>query len=63
MNYKHLTVKELPITERPYEKCEKYGAACLSDAELIAVIIRSGSNRERCIDVANRILNFNEMEK
>jgi DNA repair protein RadC len=63
MNYKHLTVKELPITERPYEKCEKYGAASLSDAELIAVIIRSGSNKERCVDVANRILNFNEMEK
>ena len=23
---KHLTMKELPVTERPYEKCEKNGA-------------------------------------
>ncbi|MFR7662616.1 MAG: hypothetical protein ACLUZ0_05985 [Coprococcus sp.] len=29
---KHLTMKELPVTERPYEKCEKNGAGMLSDA-------------------------------
>ena len=40
---KHLTLKELPISERPYEKCEQYGPRSLSDAELLAVIIRSGS--------------------
>ena len=39
----HLTVKELPESEKPYEKCLRYGAEYLSDAELLAVIIRSGT--------------------
>ena len=54
---KNMTVKELPDQERPYEKCLAYGAGALSDAELISVIIRTGSQGERSIDLANRILN------
>ena len=54
---KNLTIKELPDTERPYEKCLLYGAGSLSDAELISVIIRTGSRGERCVDLAHRILN------
>ncbi|WP_167956487.1 RadC family protein [Anaerosporobacter faecicola] len=59
----HLTVKELPVTEQPYEKCERYGAASLSDAELLAVIIRSGSKRERAVDVASRVLTNRKTEQ
>ena len=55
--HKNLTIKELPDTERPYEKCLLYGAGSLSDAELISVIIRTGSRGERCVDLAHRILN------
>lgn len=55
---KYLTLKELPVSERPYEKCEKYGVSSLSDAELLAVIIKSGSQGERSVEVANRILNL-----
>lgn len=54
---KHMTVKQLPDCERPYEKCMSKGAKALSDAELISVIIRVGSPGERSIDLANRILN------
>lgn len=54
---KNMTVKELPDTERPYEKCLMYGAEVLTDAELISVIIRTGSRGERCVDLAHRILN------
>ncbi len=53
---KHYTVKELPSEERPYEKCEKFGAACLSDAELLAVIIRTGSKGQSSVELAQRIL-------
>lgn len=64
MNHeKHLTVKELPISEQPYEKCERYGVSSLSDAELLAVIIRSGSQKERAIDIANRVLTYKKTEK
>jgi DNA repair protein RadC len=53
---KHYTVKELPIEERPYEKCEKFGADCLSDAELLAVIIRTGSRSQSSVELAQHIL-------
>lgn len=57
MNDRYLSVKELPISERPYEKCEKYGAGALSDAELLAVILRTGTKSLRAIDLAVSILN------
>lgn len=59
-NRKYYTVKELPDTLKPYEKVESYGAEALSDAELLAVIIRNGSTKERSIDLAARILCHNE---
>ncbi|HHV13843.1 MAG TPA: DNA repair protein RadC [Clostridiales bacterium] len=55
---RYLTVKELPESERPYEKCERYGAAALSDAELLAVILRTGTKSQRVIDLAVNILNY-----
>ena len=58
MSENYLTVKELPTSERPYEKCETYGAGALSDAELLAVIIRTGTKNQRAIDLAVNILNY-----
>lgn len=59
---KHLTIKELPITERPYEKCLKYGTSKLSDAELLAVIIRTGTSGLQSIDLARNILNLSNQQ-
>lgn len=53
---KRMRVKDLPSSERPYEKFESYGPSALSDAELLAIIIRSGSKKERSIELAQRIL-------
>ena len=55
---KYYTVKELPVSERPYEKYEKSGPSALSDAELLAIIIRSGSRNERAVDLATRVLDY-----
>ncbi len=55
-----ITMKELPVSEQPYEKCEKYGAQALSDAELIAIIVHSGTVDIRSTDVAIRILNYSK---
>ena len=57
---KYMTIKELPESERPYEKCEKYGASVLSDSELLAIIIKSGNRNERSTDLASRILMMKE---
>ena len=51
-----ITMKEMPESEQPYEKCEKYGAHCLSDSELLAVILRTGSRGECSTELARRLL-------
>ena len=56
--YKNYTIKDLPINERPREKLIKYGAGSLSNAELIAVIIRTGHQKDNAIDLANWILSM-----
>lgn len=50
------TMKELPLSERPYEKCMHSGPESLSDAELLAVIIRTGGRGETSLELAKRIL-------
>ncbi|MBO4396763.1 MAG: DNA repair protein RadC [Eubacterium sp.] len=57
---KHLTIREIPYSERPYEKCENYGPGILSDAELIAVIMRSGTHDMTSVEMAGRILTLSE---
>lgn len=54
---KTITIKELPNSEKPYEKFLAYGPECLSDAELLAVIIRSGTNGQKSVEVAQNLLN------
>ena len=51
-----LKMKELPETERPYEKLKMYGAEKLTNAELLAIIIKTGTKTENSIQIANRIL-------
>ncbi len=55
-----LTIKEMPISERPYEKLEHYGPEALSDAELIAIIIKNGTVKEKSTDIGMRILSKHE---
>ena len=56
----YLKIKELPETERPYEKLELYGERALSNAELLAIIIKSGTKDKTSIEIANEILNLNK---
>ena len=53
-----LKVKELPEYERPYEKLEMYGEESLSNSELLAIIIESGTKKETSIQLAYRILSL-----
>ena len=58
MNQK-VTMKEIPSADRPYEKCEKLGAGALSDTELLAVLLRTGTRGENALELASRILYHN----
>ncbi len=51
-----LKIKDLPLDERPYEKLEKYGPDVLSNAELLAIIIRCGNRNETSVSLAQRLL-------
>jgi DNA repair protein RadC len=51
-----IKMKELPLSERPYEKLEMYGAETLSNAELLAIIIKTGTKDETAVNVAQKIL-------
>ena len=61
-----IKMKQLPISERPYEKLEMYGENTLSNAELLAIIIKSGTKEESSVTLAQKILslgkqnNFNQ---
>jgi DNA repair protein RadC len=60
---KKLKIKDLPLDERPYEKLEKYGPERLSNAELLAIIIKCGNRNETSVSLAQRILMQDEEGK
>ena len=51
-----LNINEWAEEDRPREKLLRLGAAALSDAELLAILISSGSTRESAVDLTRRIL-------
>ena len=53
-----MKMKDLPILERPYEKLEIYGAEQLSNAELLAIIIKTGTKEKNVLTIAQEILNL-----
>ena len=55
-------MKQMPETERPYEKLEQYGEKALSNAELLAIIIKTGTKEENSVGLAQQILSLNENE-
>ena len=58
-----MKIKDLPLSERPYEKLEIYGAENLSNAELLAIIIKSGTKEQSSVSIAQEILKLNENTK
>ena len=57
-----IKLKELPIEERPYEKLELYGPEKLTNSELLAIIIKTGTKEETAVQLAQRILSLSEKE-
>ena len=67
MEYKHkLNITDWAVEDRPREKRIKKGVISLSDAEILALLIGSGSQEETAVDLTKRILkdannNLNEL--
>lgn len=50
-------LRNMPHEERPRERMQHYGAEALSHAELLAILLRTGTKDESVIHLATRILN------
>ena len=53
-------IKDLPGSERPREKMLKYGAESLTNNELLALIINSGTKEESALALAARVLSLDK---
>lgn len=57
-----LTLKQLPNSERPYEKMEMYGEKNLSNSELLAIILKTGTKDQTAVAVAQQVLSLIESQ-
>ena len=55
----HIKMKDMALNDRPYEKCVRMGPEGLSDAELLAVVIRTGSRNLSSLKLAQQVLELN----
>lgn len=58
-----MRIKDISKENRPIERLEKKGASTLSDAELLAVILKTGTKEENVIDMSNRLISKYGVDK
>jgi len=58
-----MKIKEMPLQNRPRERLIRKGPEALSDAEILAIILRTGIVGENAIDMSNRLLQEYGLEK
>ncbi len=52
----HPTIHDLPTEERPRERLRNHGARALTHAELLAIILRTGTTQDNVIELAGKLL-------
>ena len=57
---KYTTIHEMPEEDRPYEKCLRLGAECLTDSELLAVLLRTGTKGSPSVEMAEAVLRLSK---
>ncbi len=53
-----MNLKAVPTLERPREKLHHYGVDVLSNAELLAIVLQSGSREDSAVELGQRIINM-----
>ncbi|MER3472582.1 MAG: hypothetical protein C4335_00815 [Armatimonadota bacterium] len=51
------TIKELPVNERPRERLVQFGATALSSAELLAILLRTGTSEMTAVQLGQHLIN------
>ena len=59
--FRHMSMKDIDLSDRPREKLAEYGAERLSDAELFAILIGSGSTQKNATELMKEILSEKDM--
>lgn len=52
------SIANLPLDDRPYEKLELLGASNLTNSELLAIVIKTGTSNYNCVEIAQNILSI-----
>ena len=52
----HATVHDIPSGDRPRERLQQHGADALSTADLLAIILRTGTTRDNVMELSNKLL-------
>ena len=52
----HVMIRDLPASERPRERLRDHGPTYLSNPELIAILLRTGTTSENVVALATRLL-------
>ena len=52
----HYTIGDMPVGERPRERLQHSGASALSNAELLAIMLRTGTSRENVLQLSTRLI-------
>lgn len=55
-NWRKMKINEIPNCDKPYEKMQNLGEKHLSNSELLAIILRSGSKKHSVLELAHQIL-------
>jgi len=58
-----MKIKEIPWYNRPGMRLKRRGVGCLSDAELIAIVLGRGNQKENAVDISNRVLKSYNFDK
>lgn len=59
----NVKILDMPVRERPRERLSRYGSGALSDAELIALILRTGTKNGNAVNMANEILKRYDLKR
>lgn len=52
----HVTIRDMPRGDRPRERLRDAGPGALSNAELVAILLRTGTATENVLELSNRLL-------
>jgi DNA repair protein RadC len=58
-----MRIKDISLENRPRERLEKQGPSVLSDAELLAIILKTGNKDENVVDMSNRLISKYGVDK